>query len=104
MVTYIIKIKSCLSECEEYVQRELGLMIKFLLISKIWTLLKAQRVGQKKQIRYIDAKIFSGVLMKCENGGWAIQGFKIMLMRKSKGQRTSGWSVLKFKKYAKENI
>ena len=27
-------------------------------------------------------------------GGWASQGFKIMLMRKSKGQRTSGWAVL----------
>ena len=29
-----------------------------------------------------------------KRGGWAIQGFKIMLMRKSKGQRTSGWVVL----------
>ena len=35
--------------------------------------------------------------MKCEKRrGWAIQGFKIMLMRKFKEQRTSGWSVLKF--------
>ena len=36
--------------------------------------------------------------MECEkHRGWAIQGFKIVLMRKSKGQRTSGWSGLKFK-------
>ena len=35
--------------------------------------------------------------MKCEKRrGWAIQGFKIMLMRKFKEQRISGWSVLKF--------
>ena len=65
---------------------------KILLISKIWTLLKAQRVDQKKKIRSIDAKIFSAVLMKFEKrGGWGIQGFKIMLMRTPKGQRTSGW-------------
>ena len=49
--------------------------------------------GQKRTDKiYRSRNFLSGVLMKCEmRGGWGIQGFKITLMRKSKGQRTSGW-------------